>query len=171
MADLLLIDWLIFERETADRLKEGHSNRWLAVRRANQKSRLGDTKSDLGLIYYLAFFLFFPVALLRCCHAFVLKCTACGSFIAGVAPPSPRLLTQIHEKACLQLAAQWRLRLGTKLREITHLWFLLAGVVQKIETYAHPYTAIHLFVSYFSFIVVTLCQNPKPKVKTATNNE
>lgn len=58
MAPKGLIDWLIFERETAHRLKEGHSNRWLAVRRANQKSRLGDTKSDLGLIYYLAFFFF-----------------------------------------------------------------------------------------------------------------
>lgn len=99
-----MFDWLIFERVTANRLKEGQRNRSLAVRIAYQKGRLGDTESDFSLIYYL--FLFFPVALLLCCHVFVLKCTSCGSFIAGVAPSSPRLLMQIYEKARFHLTAQ-----------------------------------------------------------------
>lgn len=105
------------------------------------------------LVWFIIYCSFFPVALLLCCHVFVLKCTSCGSFVAGVAPPSPKLLMQIYKEARVELTAPWRLRLQTKLRGSSpqqwkvsttgklHIHCFNCLVLYSIKTYANPYAA------------------------------
>lgn len=128
------------------------------------------------LVWFIIYCSFFPVALLLCCHAFVLKCTSCGSFVAGVAPPSPKLLMQIYKKTRVELTARWRLRLQTKrLGSSPQQWKVSTTgklhihgfnclVLYSIETYANPYAATYLFVFYL------LSQKPKTTVKTLQTN-